>query len=79
MVVISGNDPLSSAYETGTHPSTSYHRMVRVDGNAPRGNFPSKQSQRIYSPLKGATPINIGSPAWDRTTDQQINSLLLYR
>ena len=21
----------------------------------------------------------IGSPAWDRTTDQQVNSLLLYR
>ena len=25
MVVISGIDPLSSAYETATHPSTSYH------------------------------------------------------
>ena len=27
MVVISGNDPLSSAYETGMHPSTSYHHI----------------------------------------------------
>ena len=26
LVVISGIDPLSSAYETATHPSTSYHQ-----------------------------------------------------
>jgi hypothetical protein len=33
--------------------------VVGLDGNAPRGNFPPKQSRRIYSPLEGARPIFI--------------------
>ena len=36
MVVIEGIDPSSSAYETATHPSTSYHRcLVGPSGNDP--------------------------------------------
>lgn len=29
MVVIVGIDPTSSAYETATHPSTSYHHIIK--------------------------------------------------
>ena len=32
-----------------------------------------------WTPLVLSTRIEIGSPTWARTTDQQINSLLLYR
>ena len=47
-MVIRGNDPLSLAYETSTHPSTSYHQELVL----PNGNDPlSIDYQSIALPL----------------------------
>ena len=64
---------------------SSYRRPFRASTNlAVRVGFePTERShvRLISNQLPSATrpPVHFGSPGWDRTTDQVINSHLLYR
>jgi hypothetical protein len=75
--VIRGNDPLSLAYETSTHPSTSYHRELVL----PNGNDPlSIDYQSMALPLsygRNVATLTGFEPVISAVTGQRIRPAML--